>query len=130
MRKCRNLETKEPNRRWILPVHVQDANNWDEKEILISTCYVVVQVLTVYDDFKKVEPVAQKGFRSCERVREHFCPLAFFRWVIAPTLIIADSFFCVSVLMPQVAEKHSLQKHLYYPLLCIVISVDPLTRFP
>lgn len=46
---------------------MQDANNWDEKDILASTCYVVVQVLSVCDGVKKSEPAAQKG---SEAVRE------------------------------------------------------------
>lgn len=37
----------------------------------------------------------------------------------APALTIADSFFCISTLMPWVTEKHSCQKHLYHPLLCL-----------
>lgn len=72
---------------------MQDADNWDEKEILVSTCYIVVQVLTVCDGVEKLEPAAQKGFRSCERVSEHFCPLMFFRWVEAPTSTTADSLY-------------------------------------
>lgn len=40
---------------------MQDSENWDEKEILVSACYVVVQVLTVCDGVEKLEPAAQKG---------------------------------------------------------------------
>lgn len=49
----------------------------------------------------------------------------------APALTIADSFFGISTLMPWVTEKHSCQKHLYHPLLCLYCHLlDPLTRFP